>query len=92
MSRIIAASVMALTLGAGTIGAAGQVGDALKKTGEVTKDAVTETGKATKKGVTKTKNAVTGEARAKCVDGTRMEAKTQKAANAGCAKHGGVAK
>jgi len=42
MSRIIAASVMALTLGAGTIGAAGQVGDALKKTGEVTKDAVTE--------------------------------------------------
>ena len=66
MSRFIAASVMALTLGAGAIGAAGQVGDALKKTGEVTKSVVTETGKATKKGVTKTKNAVTGEARAKC--------------------------
>jgi hypothetical protein len=91
MSKFIAASVMALTLGTGAIGA-GQVGDALKKTGEVTKDVVTETGKATKKGVTKTKNAVTGEARAKCVDGTRMQAKTQKAADAGCARHGGVRK
>ena len=92
MSRFIAASVMALTLGAGAIGAAGQVGDALKKTGEATKSVVTETGKATKKGVTKTKNAVTGEARAKCKDGTRMEAKTQKAANSACARHGGVAR
>lgn len=94
MSKIIAASVMALTLGAGAIGAAGQSGiaDAAKKTGEVTKHAVTHTGKAVKKGVTNTKTAVTGEARAKCVDGTRMEAKSQKAADAGCARHGGVAK
>jgi hypothetical protein len=92
MSKTIAASVIALTLGAGAMNAAGQVGDALKKTGEVTKQAVTETGKATKKGVTKTKNAITGEARAKCVDGTRMQAKTQKAADAGCARHGGVRK
>ena len=94
MSRIIAASVMALMLGAGAIGAAGQSGvvDAAKKTGEVTKQAVTETGKATKKAVTKTEKAATGEARAKCVDGTRLHAKTQKAANAGCSRHGGVAK
>jgi hypothetical protein len=94
MSRIIAASVMALTLGAGAIGAAAQSGvvDTAKKTGDVTKQAVTETGKATKKSVTKTKNAVTGEARAKCVDGTRLHAKTQKAANAGCSRHGGVAR
>ena len=94
MSKIIAASVMALTLGVGAIGAAGQsgVGDAVKKTGEVTKHAVTETGKATKKAATHTKTAVTGEARAKCVDGTRLHAKTQKAANAGCSRHGGVAR
>jgi hypothetical protein len=94
MSRIIAASVMALTLGAGAIGAAGQssVVDPAKKTGEVTKQAVTETGKATKKSITNTKKAVTHEARAKCVDGTRQHAKTQKAANAGCSKHGGVAR
>jgi hypothetical protein len=94
MSKIIAASVMALTLGVGAIGAAGQSGvvDPAKKTGEATKQAVTQTGKATKKSVTNTKKAVTNEARAKCVDGTRLHAKTQKAANAGCSRHGGVAK
>jgi hypothetical protein len=85
---------MALTLGAGAIGAAGQSGitDAAKQTGEVTKHAVTHTGKAVKKSATNTKTAVTGEARAKCADGTRQHAKTQKAANAGCSRHGGVAK
>ena len=106
MSRTFAASVIALTMGVGGISAAGQLGgvvdatkqagkatkEAAKTAGETTKDAANETAKATKKGATKTKNAVTGEAHATCVDGTRQTAKTQKTADAACTHHGGVAK
>ena len=106
MRRTLAASVIALMMSGGGISAAGQLGgvvdatkqagkatkEAAKTAGETTKDAATETAKATKKGATKTKNAVTGEAHATCKDGTRQAAKTQKAADAGCTHHGGVAR
>jgi hypothetical protein len=105
MSKTIAASVIALTLGVGVMSASGQTGvvGATKQAGEVTKDtakaagdttkrAVTAAGQATKKGAASAKNTVTGKAHATCVDGTRQAGKTVKAADAACAKHGGVAK
>ena len=106
MSKTIAASVIALTMGIGGLSAAGQLGgvvDATKHAGQATKDAVitvgdttkkavSTTGKETKKATTATKSTVTGQAHARCVDGTRHSGKTQKSANAACAKHGGVAK
>jgi hypothetical protein len=106
MSKTIAAAVIALAMGVGGLGTAGQLGgvtDATKKAGqatkqvgkaagETTKDAAKTTGKAAKKGATTTKNAVTGEARAKCMDGTHHTARTQKDADAACTHHGGVAK
>jgi hypothetical protein len=106
MSKTIAASVIALTMGIGGLSAAGQLGgvvDATKHVGQATKEAaqtagdttkkaVSTTAKETKKATTATKNTVTGQAHATCVDGTRHSGKTQKSANAACAKHGGVAK
>jgi hypothetical protein len=106
MSKTIAASVIALTMGIGGLSAAGQVGGAVdatkqagqatksaaKTAGDTTKKAVSTTGKETKKGANAAKNSVTGQAHATCVDGTRHSAKTQKSANAACTKHGGVAK
>jgi hypothetical protein len=106
MSRTLAASVIALTVGVGGVTAAGQLGgvvDATKQVGEATKEgaktagqatkeAVKTTGETTKKGAQKAKETVTGKARATCVDGTSHTAKTQKAANAACGKHGGIAK
>ena len=97
MKKTIVASIIALTMGMGGVGAAAQfdaIGDAAKKVGHATK----ETGEAvvhgTKKAVGTTghemKKAVTP--RAKCADGTKFSAKTQKAANAACGKHGGLAK
>lgn len=38
------------------------------------------------------KKAVTGDAHATCMDGTRQEGKTEEAAAAACAGHGGVKK
>jgi hypothetical protein len=106
MSKTIAASVIALTMGIGGLSAAGQLGgvadatkhvgqathETAKTVGDSTKKAVSTTGKETKKATTATKNTVTGQAHARCVDGTRHSGKTQKSANAACAKHGGVAK
>ena len=106
MSKTIAASVIALTMGIGGLSAAGQlhgvvdatkhVGhatkQAVKTAGDTTKKAIGTTGTETRKATTATKNTVTGQAHARCVDGTRHSGKTQKSANAACAKHGGVAK
>jgi len=104
MKKALALSVIVLTMGAGMASGAGQLGgvvNATKKAGEATKEGAKTVGNATedaakkgvdvtKKGVDATKKAVT--AQAKCVDGTHQTAMTQKEANAGCAKHGGVAR
>ena len=74
-----------------------------KKAGEKTKDAGKDIGsaakhagkatvKATKTGAKKVKKAVTGDAHATCMDGTRMAGTTEAAAAAACDGHGGVKK
>ena len=105
MRRMIAGCALMLSLGLGMGNVAAQsgakdeakkAGDAIKEAGKDTGDAAKHAGKATAKGTKKTakkaKKAVTGDAHATCVDGTRQEGKTEAAAAAGCAKHGGVAK
>lgn len=104
MKRMITACVLALTLGMGAhVGAQTTAGDEAKKAGQATKEAAKDTGdaakhagkataKATKKGAKKVKKAITGDAHATCVDGSRQAGKTEAAAAAGCANHGGVAK
>ena len=97
-NRIIAASAIAFTTVAGGAVAAqlGAVGHAVEQAGEATKDAAKATGTAaadaTKKGAEKTRDVVTGKPEATCVDKTHHIGKTQAAANAACAKHGGVGK
>ncbi len=66
--------------------------EAGKDTGEAAKHAGKATAKATKKSANAVKKAVTGDAHATCVDGTRQAGKTEEAASAACASHGGVAK
>ena len=97
MKKTLVASIIALAMGVGGVGAAAQFGgvvEGTKKVGEATKDvgkatvdttkkAVGTAGTETKKAAKKTKNTVAG---VKCVDGTRQTAKT------GCAHHGGIAK
>ena len=106
MKRLIAASLLAYSIGVGLpVAAAQQSGakDEAKKAGEATKeagkdagDAAKHAGKATEKGTkkaaTSTKKAVTGDAHATCVDGSVQAGKTEAAAAAGCSNHGGVAK
>ena len=69
-----------------------KAGDATKEAGKDAKHAGKATGKATKKTAKKVKKAVTGDAHATCVDGTRQEGATEAAAAAACKGHGGVAK
>ena len=73
-----------------------KAGSAAKEAGKDTADAAKHAGKATAKATKKSakavKKAVTGDAHATCVDGTRQEGKTEAAAAAACASHGGVAK
>ena len=97
-----AALMFTLALGAGpTFGQS--AGDEAKKAGEATKEAGKDagdaakhagkaTGKATKKTAKKVKKAVTGDAHATCVDGSRQTGSTEAAAAAACKGHGGVAK
>jgi hypothetical protein len=59
--------------------------DAGKHAGKAAADASKKTGKTVKK-------AVTGDAHATCVDGTRQAGTTEEAAAAACTNHGGVAK
>jgi hypothetical protein len=95
------ASIIALTLGAGGVGAAAQLGgvvDATKDAGQATVNAGKKSGKAvthtTKKAVgttgSETKKSTTKTKKAvksvRCADGTHQTAK------AGCAHHGGNAK
>jgi hypothetical protein len=102
---MVAAAVIAMSLGAGVFAASPQSGakDEAKKAGEATKEAGKDTGdaakhagkatvKATKKGASTVKKAVTGDAHATCVDGTRQAGTTEAAAASGCSTHGGVAK
>jgi hypothetical protein len=97
MRKTIVASIIALTMGVGGVGAASQfheIGEGAKKVGQATKDvgkatvdttkkAVGTAGKETKKAAKKTKQTVSG---VKCADGTHQSAKT------GCAHHGGIKK
>jgi len=73
-----------------------KAGEAVKEAGKDTADAAKHAGKATKKGTEKgaktVKKAVTGDAHATCVDGTRQAGTTEDAAAAACSGHGGVAK
>ena len=105
MRRLIAGYLMfALSIGAfGTVAAAQgakedtkKAGESAKEAGKDTADAAKHVGKATaktaKKGATKVKKAVTGDAHATCVDGTRQAGTTEAAAAAACKSHGGVAK
>ena len=66
--------------------------EAGKETGEAAKHAGKATASATKKGAKSVKKAVTGNAHATCVDGTRQAGDTEDAAAAACTSHGGVAK
>jgi hypothetical protein len=73
-----------------------KAGEATKEAGKDTADAAKHVAKATKKGAKKgaraVKKAVTGDAHATCVDGTRQAGTTEEAAAAACSTHGGVAK
>lgn len=104
MRKMIVTCLIALSLGAG-IDVAAQSGakEETKKAGEAAKEAGEDAGdaakhagkataKATKTGAKKVKKAVTGDAHATCVDGTRQAGTTEAAAAAGCSHHGGVAK
>ena len=97
------AFALALSMNAAGVVSAQSAGDEAKKAGEAAKDAGKEAGdaakhagkaagKATKKSAKKVKKAVTGDAHATCVDGTRQAGETEAAAAAACAQHGGVAK
>src|SRR5262249_44170216 len=105
MRNVIGTCAIALMLGTGFVGAAVQSGakEEAKKAGSATKGtgkgdgdggkhAGKATAKATKKGARTVKRAVTGDAHATCVDGTRTEGKTEAAASAVCSTHGGVAR
>jgi len=95
MRTALASLIFTLTLGIGSIGTAGQLGGVVhgvKQAGEVTKEGAKTAGDATKEGAKTVKNTVTGEAHAKCADGSSQTAKTQKSADAACKKHGGLMK
>ena len=105
MRKMIAGCLIVLSLGAGVERIAAQsgakdeakkAGDSAKEAGKNTADAAKHAGKATakatKKGAKKVKRAVTGDAHATCIDGTRQAGKTEAAAAAACSSHGGVAK
>ena len=106
MRRLIAGYLMlALSIGAFGTSIAAQSGakEETKKAGEAAKDAGKDTGdaakhagkataKGAKKGAAKVKKAVTGDAHATCVDGTRQAGTTEADAAAACRSHGGVAK
>jgi hypothetical protein len=93
-----------MSLGGGfSVAAQSGAKDETKKAGEAAKDAGKDAGsaakhagkataKGAKKGASKAKKAVTGDAHATCVDGTRQAGATEADAAAGCANHGGVAK
>jgi hypothetical protein len=106
MMRVITAFTLALALSGGMTTLSAQSTTATqetKKAGEKTKEAGKDIGsaakhagkatvKGTKTGAKKVKKAVTGDAHATCVDGTRQAGETEAAAAAACDGHGGVRK
>jgi hypothetical protein len=105
MKTFMAGCLVVIAMGSGMsqLSAQSTAGGEAKKAGEATKDAGKDAGdaakhagkataKATKKGARSVKKAVTGDAHATCVDGTRQAGKTEAAAAAACADHGGVRK
>ena len=105
MFRIITAMTLTLALGgAASLSAQSTTPkEETKKAGEATKEAGKDVGKAakhagkatakeTEKGAKEVKKAVTGDAHANCVDGTRQAGKTEAVAAAACEGHGGVKK
>ena len=105
MKAFIATSLLVCSLGTGLPLAYAQTGaqTEAKKAGESTKEAGKDVGdaakhagkataKGTKKGAHAVKKAVTGDAHATCMDNSVQAGKTEAAAAAGCASHGGVAK
>jgi hypothetical protein len=105
MFRVITAFTLSLALSGPAIVMAQSTTpkEETKKAGEATKDAGKDIGKAakhagkatakeTKKGAKAVKKAVTGDAHATCMDGTRQEGKTEADAAAACAGPGGVKK
>src|SRR6188768_3871256 len=103
MMRVITAFTLALALSGGasaTLSAQSTSSkEEIKKAGSATKEAgkdigsaAKHTGKAaakeSKKGAKAVKKAVTGDAHATCMDGTRQAAETEAAAAAACDGHG----
>ena len=93
MKKTIVASIIALTMGVGGVGAAAQfheIGEGAKKVGQATKDVGKATVDTTKKAVgtagKETKKATKKVTGVRCADGTHQSTKT------GCAHHGGIRK
>jgi hypothetical protein len=102
MKKAIAASIVALTMGFGGVSAAAQLDDAwhaTKDAGKSIGQATKDTGKAVVHG-TKKVVGTTGTEKvkgtkmyyARCADGTRHTAYTQRAAIATCNNRGGLAR
>ena len=102
MGKTIAASIIALTMGFGGVCAAAQLGnawDATKQAGKSMGQATRDTGKAVVHGSKRVVGTTGTETvkgtrmfYARCADGTKHTAKTQKAAIATCNRRGGLAK
>jgi hypothetical protein len=105
MKRTLAGCLMALMAVSGPVMAQStdttkeqtkEAGSSAKEAGKATADAAKHAGKAatsaTKTTAKTAKKAVTGDAHATCVDGSRQAGTTEEAAAAGCKTHGGVAK
>lgn len=102
MRKTIAASAIALTMAFGGLSAAAQLDsawDATKQAGQSIGEATKDTGKAVVHGTKKVIGTTGTETvkgtkmfYARCADGTRHTAKTQKAAIATCNRRGGLAK
>jgi len=105
MKRTLAGCLMALMAVSGPVMAQSsdttkeqtkEAGSSAKEAGKAAADAGKHAGKAATSATKKTghtvKKAVTGDAHATCVDGTRQAGTTEDAAAAACGTHGGVAK
>ena len=103
MRRNLAACLIALMVASpafaqssGTKEETKQAGESANDAGKAAADAGKHAGKAatnaSKKTAKTVKKAVTGDAHATCVDGTRQAGTTEQAAAAACTNHGGVAK
>jgi hypothetical protein len=102
MGKTIAASIIALTMGFGGVCAAAQLDnawDATKQAGKSMGQATKDTGKAVVHGSKRVVGTTGSETvkgtrmfYARCADGTKHTAKTQKAVIATCNRRGGLAR